>query len=242
MVSDWQALYFQLGALLGDAPENLAGPGPVTSEMRQWMGRACALVRQVGNGMDTITLETACDHLDAFNRDGNASKILTTVYRALGVAESKAPAVSHGAFIPVGHEFDTFVAFGKLLGKASALAFIVDPFMDEKVLTEFALLVPEGVELQLLTDERDHKPSLAPAIVRWRTQYSATRPLQVRLSPWRALHDRLIVLDDKHAWTLTQSLNAFAARSPATIVKVDADTAQMKISAYAALWESAKPM
>ncbi|BAM92882.1 hypothetical protein S58_69160 [Bradyrhizobium oligotrophicum S58] len=41
------------------------------------------------------------------------------------------------------------------------------------------------------------------------------------------------------AWTLTQSLKDFAARSPATIVKVDAETAALKVSAYGAIWQTA---
>jgi fructose-specific component phosphotransferase system IIB-like protein len=37
------------------------------------------------------------------------------------------------------------------------------------------------------------------------------------------------------AYTLTQSLNAFAKRSPAEIIKAD-DTANLKIAAYEDIW------
>ena len=41
---------------------------------------------------------------------------------------------------------------------------IVDPYLDEKVLTEFALLTPAKVAIRLLTDAGSHKASLLPAI------------------------------------------------------------------------------
>jgi hypothetical protein len=37
----------------------------------------------------------------------------------------------------------------------------------------------------------------------------------------------LIIADNSEAWVLTQSLNAFAVRSPASIVRVDAETAAL---------------
>jgi hypothetical protein len=70
----------------------------------------------------------------------------------------------------------------------------------------------------------------------------ATRPLEIRLAPARSLHDRLIIVDGAQAWTLTQSLKDFAARSPATIVKVDGETAGLKICAYDAIWRGAAPL
>jgi hypothetical protein len=41
------------------------------------------------------------------------------------------------------------------------------------------------------------------------------------------------------AAVLTQSLNAFATRAPASIVRVDEETALLKIAAYQAIWATA---
>jgi hypothetical protein len=56
------------------------------------------------------------------------------------------------------------------------------------------------------------------------------------------LHDRLIIVDGAQVWVLTQSLNAFVVRSPATIVRVDGETAALKIKAYQDIWDKAKPL
>jgi hypothetical protein len=56
------------------------------------------------------------------------------------------------------------------------------------------------------------------------------------------LHDRLIIVDWSQVWTLTQSLKDFAARSPASVIRVDGDLARLKIDAYEQLWTAAQPL
>jgi hypothetical protein len=164
------------------------------------------------------------------------------LYQALALAERDAPAQNQGAFIPAGNAFDAMSAVGKVLERASNSIRIVDPYMDCKVLTDFAVLAKEGVLIQLLTDQGTHKPSFQPAVDNWKIQYCSSRPLEARLAPPRTLHDRVMFIDGSDAWTLTQSLNAFATRSPASIVRVDADTAALKIAAYDDLWNTASPV
>ena len=108
-----------------------------------------------------------------------------------------------------------------------------------KKLTEFALLAPEHVAIRLLADQNLHKATLKPAATRWVAQHGAARPLEVKLAPPKTLHDRLIAVDGVNAWTLTQSLNAFATRSPASILRADPETAALKIASYEAMWQTA---
>jgi hypothetical protein len=91
--------------------------------------------------------------------------------------------------------------------------------------------VPESISLRLMADQKDHKATLIPAAQKCVSQYNTTKPLNVRLAAPRSLHDRAIFIDGTIAYTLTQSLNAFAKRSPAEIIKAD-DTANLKIAAY----------
>jgi hypothetical protein len=142
----------------------------------------------------------------------------------------------------VGNAFDALTAIGKIFGAAKRDVLIVDPYMDEKALTDFALLAPEHVEIRLLSDEHTAKPSLSVAAKRWTAQYGTNRPLAAKLAPAKTLHDRLIMVDEVTVWVLTQSLNAFATRSPASIVRVDDETANLKIAAYKAMWGNATPL
>jgi hypothetical protein len=195
---------------------------------------------EVGDVVDIDLFKAAVSSLTNNRLRWGAQKdIPLIVYRALGVAEMRAPIAVRGAFIPAGNAFDAFAAVGKILAVAARDIMIVDPYMDEKALTDFAPLAGEGIGICLLADETHRRPTLIPARQRWATQYGLSRPLDVRLAPKGALHDRLIIVDHAQAWILTQSLNAFAARSPASIVRVDQEAATLKIAAYTAIWNSA---
>jgi hypothetical protein len=51
---------------------------------------------------------------------------------------------SQGSFIAAGSTFDAFVAVGKALSEAKTNVLMVDPYADEKALTDYALLAPDG--------------------------------------------------------------------------------------------------
>jgi len=61
------------------------------------------------------------------------------------------------------------------------------------------------VSLRLLTDSHCTSSSRPSAMLRWRQQFGATRPVECVLLA-RALHDRLIFADQTKVWSLTQSL------------------------------------
>ena len=164
------------------------------------------------------------------------------MFRALAVAELSAPASVSGTFIAAGNEFDALAAFGKVAERAKATLLVVDPYMDAKSLTDFAPLAREGVRILLLADQHYCKPTLKPAAQRWKSQFGVTRPLEVRLAPAQTLHDRLIVVDATEVWLFTQSLNAIASRSPASIVRSEGEAAALKIGAYAGIWDAASSL
>jgi hypothetical protein len=242
MPLDPESLYRQLGQLVADTPDSLAGPGPITPDMLRWLGRASALVAESGEATDRIGFNVAADGL-LLLREQNAHRIVTILHRALARAERNAPAAAQGAFIPVGAAFDVFQVIAKVLGGATNDILIIDPYMDAKVLTDFAPLAAERVTIRLLTDSFYTKEAtLQPPAARWAQQYGALRPLQVRLTHPRLLHDRLIIIDGAGVWSLTQSLKNFAGRSPASVLRVEGDTASLKVEAYGKMWTDARPL
>lgn len=235
-----EALYAQLGHLVATMP-NLKAPGPMSNEVMLWLGRAHALVEAAGNVTDPILLTQYVPQLRTGARDTAAQEIGIIVYRALATVEFKLPAAAQGAFIPAGNTFDAMAAIGKVLASATEDITIIDPYMDEKTLTTFAGLASEMVTIHLLTDDAYCKPTLKPAVDAWIAQYTnkGIRLLEARLAPARTLHDRLILVDQKTAWVLTQSLNNFAVRAPASIVRSDDVIAALKVDAYKAIWATA---
>lgn len=240
MTIDPESLYLRLGQLVAEMPE-LGGQGPITPEINRWLGQVAYLVGATGNVVDVAGLTVASDSLNSVLRDRNAQTIAAIAYRALAFAEANSPAAARGAFVGIGAGLDALKAIRDVLAEAKQNALIVDAYMDAKVLTDFAPLAAENVTIRLLSDSFYTKPdALLPAANRWSQQFGHSRPLEIRLSAPRALHDRLIVADDRAVvWSLTQSLKDFAGRSPALVQRVDKDLAVMKANFYAQTWANA---
>lgn len=243
MEVDYVRAYHQLGRLLETAPDLSTYQACLQPVALQWLGRCHALVKtvNVGAGYDAIAFTTAQDHLRTAAWSSAVSQIFQIIYRAMGHCELHLPAVSAGAFVPVGNSFDAFAALSKIFDGAKFDVMIVDPYMDQSALVDFGLAVPEGVQLRLLADTNDHKPTLKPAAEKWISQYGESRPLSVRLAPARSLHDRAIFLDKQEAWTMTQSLKDFAKRAPAEIVRADS-IAALKVDAYEQIWAASSSL
>jgi hypothetical protein len=243
---DPDELYHRLGRLIEETPEIKSGfdVETVDAATLQWLGRAYALIRQGLGTAEAVAFQKQMDLMitSSLTRESYVPIIHATLQRALAVAEMDAPTASKGAFIPVGSSFVALTEITKIFATATTDVLLVDPYMDEKTLTDFAVLIAEDRTVRLMSDAAFRKPGLEPAARTWVAQYGTKRPLQLRSSPPRTLHDRLIVVDRAQVWVLTQSFNAIARRSPASIVRVDAETAALKIESYEVVWAGANPV
>ena len=233
-----QALYHQLGQLRNRMPKasDLAKP-----ESSAWMGQVLAVVEAVGDAIiDAAKLRTCSDWIGSpALADEAARKIALSIDTVLAKLELKLPAQAQGAFIPAGGLHTAYAAVSKAVSSATSYVLIVDPYADDTLITDFVALVPEKVEVFVLSDAHSAKPSLKPAAERWITQYAAARPLEVRLAPAKTLHDRLIVVDEKDALVLGQSLKDLAKRAHSSLVKMDAESGALKLQAHVDIWTAA---
>jgi hypothetical protein len=234
----------RLQALVQTAPflEGVDDRHGTPTETLQWLGQLQAVVSAMKLTLDEMALRLATNDLVKYQGMRGAGEIRVILHRVLAAAELQAPASEQGAFIAVGQKLDAYASISKVLASASGDLLVIDPYMDGKALTDFMPGAAEGVTLRVVADEASVKPSLAPAAENWAAQFGAIRPLAVRLAPARSLHDRLIVVDGRDVWSLTQSLKDFANRAPGSILKVDPETAALKIAAYEQFWSAAQPI
>jgi hypothetical protein len=236
-----EAIYLQLGQLLSELPD--LSRGTITPEINRELGRLIALVEHTGaGGIDIIALKSAIQFLGGPNQAVNAQTISSIGYAALARAELDAPAATQGSFIASGNPFDAFASVGKVFSVASKDLLIVDPYADGNLLTDYSVQAPEHVCIRVMTDAKNHKPGLKPAMTNWVQQFGSVRPIQIRLAPPGVLHDRLIIVDGASAYALGQSFNKLATRSPTSIVRANPETGALKIAAYEQLWQSATPI
>jgi hypothetical protein len=151
-----EELYLQLGKLVAEMPD--LAHCPITSQVNRWLGRAQALVEDGIDSSEVVVLKVACQNLSIPNlRQMNAQTIASVVHHALAQAELIAPARVQGTFIAAGSTLDAYAAVGRVLGMAKTDVLLVDPYADEKIVTEYALLAPESVAARILADAADYK-------------------------------------------------------------------------------------
>jgi hypothetical protein len=242
MTTDPETLYLQLRRLVATMPD-LAG-APITPELRQWLGRAAALVEVAGDVLDASKLRTSADSLDShLLRGTHANAIVSILHRVLARAELKAPASAQGSFIAAGDTLNAFAAVAKVLERAKKDILMVDAYADQTIITGFAVTAPDGVTLRILGADREtRKMTLRPAVANWVQQFGPSRPIEVRVAPQADLHDRLILIDGAEAWSAGQSFNGMAQKSHTSIEQSDPELAAMKIQAYEAIWNRAQPL
>lgn len=247
---DTQSLYRQLGELASTVPPGLDDAAPLPPETQLWVARATALVHSFPEGAgfdvhvtsDKIGFSSAAESLGGILRKQSAHRITTLLFRFLARAELLAPAAARGAFIGVGADFVAAQTMSKVFAEAKVSVLAVDAYMDGSMMTDVVPLIPEGVHVRLLADPASSKVTpLRALVVAWIAQHGAARPLEVKLSVARALHDRLFIIDDGvKVWSLSQSVNHLAARSPATLSRLDdPDIAKPKAAYYMAMWPAA---
>ena len=240
---DPQRLFSSLKSIIDTMPPLHGAPTP---ERLLWLARASALVEASPNASEGKLFRDAMNMLATGNfiapANPAASAVRNVLMRTFALAELNAPAASQGTYIPAGNAFDALAAISKVFSEASRSLLVVDPYADEKLLTDFLPTASETVSLQILSDAATCKPSFAPAVARWKAQYTTARALEVRLATPRILHDRLIVVDDSTVWIVTQSFNALAQRAPASVAKFDPEPGKLKLDAYRDIWKNATPI
>ena len=242
--ADWEALYHQLGQIIADEPTIPEGDHRGSSEILRWLGRTEVLIDEVSGITDHFRF---CDFRSKMltatqtNAEDQMRHIRGLLYTALANAEMNAPAAAKGAFIPAGSAFDALTAISGVLRECRGSVLVVDPYMDAVALTDFLPMVTAGIAVRLLASSKQKTAGLPEAVERWKTQFAQARPIELRLAAQRLLHDRLI-MDDTSVWSLSQSFNAIAQRSPAMVQRVGTDIASAKREAFMEMWDNAEPI
>jgi hypothetical protein len=239
--TEWEVLYHQIAHVISEEPDVQLWNAGGCKEILRWLGRVEILIQTVSGLADDFRFQKLKSTLlTTTQQDHEIAKryIRSLLYTALAKAELNAPSATRGAFIPANSPFDALIAVGGVLRACTGSVLIVDPYLDPVVLTDFLPMVADGVHIRLLASTKQRGAGLPEAVERWNTQNGNSRHIDIRLAASQQLHDRLI-MDDRGVWSLSQSFNSIAKRSPAMIQRVSADIAEAKREAFTSLWVSA---
>lgn len=239
---DPDEIYHRLKACLAQMPTF----GSVETATYQWMGEASLLVKAVfgGTSLTPSTFDSNLEGLgDIARRMDHIHKIRVTLYRAFAIAEAAAPSAARGGFIPAGARFEALRTVSTILKQGQADCLFVDPYMGSETLMDFAREAKDGTSVRLLTDRERTKPgAMQPLLQRWQDEFGPSRPIEIRFTPRRALHDRLVIVDQSTVYLVGQSFKDLAKESPSYIQKAEGFIAVEKCEAYEEMWTGARSL
>lgn len=229
----------QLSALLQTMPD--LAHCALTPQNSRWFGHVSLIAERYLDVGDLVSFRSELDTVmkPGPATYGAAAKLKVLLYKASAAAQEECGSGINptGALVNSGEHFTAFTEVSGVIKTARRELLIVDPYMDETVLAEYALCAGESVAIKLLTNEqKPYTERLRVAASKWLAQYGTTRPLEVRLAPTKALHDRIIFVDDAAVWQLSQSIKDFGSRAPATVIPLDPSLLEPKRSAYHPIW------
>lgn len=225
------ALLAELRALERDFPD-FKNFSASSRAHHQWIWKLRALMSTLDKG-EARKLERAVEQLNSpvFIPDG-ISEIFGVYYRAVHKLEIKVVALPRSSFGP-GAVYDFFKTLRDLLGSPKTAVFVIDPYLDDEVFDAYITAITKGVKVRLLA--REYGVQLKPAITRFVTQSGMA--IEVRTS--KALHDRVIFLDDRSCWVLGQSIKDAAKAKPTYLAPLDLDSGSLKKADYERIWSTA---
>ncbi len=227
-----EVLLAQLRALFERAPD-FELYSPASKDHLIWLGQAHALISK-WNRFEAVSFQSASDMLpmDLF-RANHVAKIFGIIQRAIADLELQVPDNASTVF-GAGEVYDIFRALNEVISSAEKSIFIVDPYLDDTVFNHYLTSRKLEVKVRLLlTNNADQ---LKPAAEKYNQQFGDV--VEVRKS--KAVHDRVIFVDDYVCWVLGQSLKDAAKAKPTYLAPLSPDVVQAKLQGYHDIWANAK--
>lgn len=137
--------------------------------------------------------------------------------------------------VNTGMTFDYFDEIRKLIERAKADLFFVDPFLDADFVSRYLVHAQKAVPIRLLSRERKCLATLIPA-AQALTQQNGN-PIAVRSYP--SFHDRYLIVDGTEMFQTGASFKDGGRTAPTAITQITDAFAVMK-QTYEDMWAQAK--
>lgn len=230
-----------LEAAIRDAPPLVYQEKLTDSDIR-WLGRADALLEASGCLSALVSFRTARQSLGGYSH--SRDNLLIPLHDAYSRMELLVPTSLQGAFIPGGSTWNGYAALVKIFQTECDDLLVVDPYLNSAIYTDLAphSVAKKGVRCIAARRSENHLALVASAN-KWSSDpISTDHAVEVRYAASGALHDRLIIVDGKEVWLVSQSLKDIAKRSPASVSRADGELAAMKVQHYNEVWDQSGPL
>jgi hypothetical protein len=215
---------------------------PLTDAQIRWLGRADALLDAVNEFSLSVNFRAARTALDGYSH--SRANLLIPLHDAYSRMELLAPVSMRGSFIAGGDTWNGYAALVRLMQTDCDDLLVIDPYLNASIFTDLAPHAHARGGVRCLAVERkEYHLGLSASAAKWQTDSRSERlKVEVRYAPQGALHDRLLIIDRREVWLVSQSFKDIAKKSPATISRFDSELAGDKIKHYEELWTGGEPM
>jgi hypothetical protein len=197
-----------------------------------WLGQAHALISR-WNGVEASSFQSASDFLPMdLVRANNVAKIFGIIQRAIADLELQVPDNTRTVF-KSGEVYDFFRALNEVISSAEKSIFIIDPYLDDSVFNHYLTSRKPEVRVRLLLSKNAEQ--LQAAAEKYNQQFGDV----VEIRKTKAVHDRVIFLDEYVCWVLGQSLKDAATAKPTYLAPLAPDVVQAKLQDYEDIWVDA---
>jgi hypothetical protein len=227
-----EALLVELDDILRARPTS-SELGSSSDEAVAWIGRVKAALHHWDSVQATSMMRIEPKLHSTMSRDLETGyrEVLALIHQArhsvLLRVDQESVAAEHGQV----HQY--FDGLRKLIERASADLFFIDPYLDADFITRYPVYAAKGVKIRLLTK---HKlKTLLPAVEMFAAEHGTA--IEVRTA--EALHDRYVLIDGKECFQSGATFHQGAKTAGTSIVPlVDVFPAVQKVCED--LWANAK--
>jgi hypothetical protein len=137
-------------------------------------------------------------------------------------------------FFPQESQHDAYVEIRSILQRAAASVIIIDPYVDQSILTLLSTCLKLGMTVRILTAKLP--ADFALEVSKWIPQHRGA-VLEVRTT--KEFHDRFIVLDDRECWHIGCSIKDAGNKAFMLSQIEDAQNHRALVSQAENAWNSA---
>jgi len=194
-----------------------------SEEVKVWNSRAKALLKYTDKQIDA-KIEYV---------EGNFDVRHPTIIKRTGIAYSNIKQILIDAItelefevgvqaiaVDPGNVFDYFNETRKILESAKSEIFLIDPYVDADIVSDYFATIDPSIKIRILTSAR---PGVLSSIVPAATKLNQQTGINIEIRSVNSsdrLHDRFWLIDDSKGFQSSCSVNAGGKKSAAVIMEV----------------------
>ena len=203
-----------------------------------WIGQTKAVLANVA-----VSIDSDVNIVQSYYGTDNSSLLDTTIASYRDIQQTLINAItklefevgSYSAAIEQGNVLDYFSESRRIVESAQTEIFLIDPYTDADIVTDYFKLVNPPINIRVLTSNKQRGlDSIIPAAKKLHEQTG----VHIEIRSADHLHDRFWLIDGTHGYNSSSSIKDGGRKSAAVILEVR-DTFDPIQSSYESKWSAA---